>query len=162
MKSIEDKWQKIQMPDTKMIDTIEQETTIFLSLTKEIENKQPFCHIDLKNYEQEFIKYKNQIANMIQQNNNLTKAVNNYAKIKDCQQSISTDIKNINKTINKYETMPEAVSQVNQLKITLSKLKTIQTQLESFDKNQLSKFEELRTQLGNNSRLSRNSKETNP
>jgi len=153
MKSIEDKWQNYQMPDTKMIDTIEQEATIFLSMTKEIENKQPFCHIDLKNYEQGFLQYKNQIENMIRQNNNLTKAVNNYAQIKNYQLSILTDNENINKTINKYETMAEAATQVSQLKTSLSKLKSIQSQLENFDKNQLSKFEELKTQLGGNSRL---------
>jgi len=80
MKSIEDEWQNYQMPDRKLIDEIEQEATKFLTATKEIEDKQPLCHIDPQNYDQEFSQYKLQIENLTEQNNKLTKVVNNYAK----------------------------------------------------------------------------------
>jgi hypothetical protein len=153
MKSIEDEWQNYQMPDRKLIDEIEQEATKFLAATKEIEDKQPLCHIDSQNYDQEFSQYKPQIENLTEQNNNLTKAVNNYAKIKNYLLSISADIESINKTINKYEPISEATVQVSQLKTSLFRLKSIQSQLENFDKDQLSQFEELKTQLGDNSRL---------
>ena len=153
MKSIEDEWQNYQMPDRKLIDKIEQEATKFLAATKEIEDKQPFCHIDPQNYDQKFSQYKPQIENLTEQNNNLTKAVNNYAKIKNYLLSISADIESINKTINKYEPIAEATAQVSQLKTSLCRLKSIQSQLENFDKDQLAQFEELKTQLGDNSRL---------
>jgi DNA-binding MarR family transcriptional regulator len=153
IKSIEDKWQNYQIPDRKMIDEIEQEATKFLAATKEIEAKQPLCHIDPQNYDQQFAQYKPQIENLTEQNNNLTKAVNNYAKIKNNLLSISADIESINKTINKYELIAEASSQVSQLKTSVDRLKSIQSQLESFDKNQLAQLEELKSQLGNNYRL---------
>ena len=153
MKSIEDEWQNYQIPDRKLIDEIEQEAAKFLAATKEIEGKQPLCHIDPQNYDQEFSQYKPQIENLAEQNNNLTKAVNNYAKIKNCLLSISADIESINKTINKYETIAEAKAQVSQLKASLGRLKSIQSQLENFDKDQLAQFEELKTQLGGNFRL---------
>ena len=54
MKSIEDEWQNYQIPDRKLIDEIEQEATKFLAATKEIADKQPFCHLDPQNYDQEF------------------------------------------------------------------------------------------------------------
>ena len=153
MKSIEDEWQNYQMPDRKLIDEIEQEATKFLAATKEIEDKQPLCHIDPQNYDQEFSRYKPQIEKLTEQNNNLTKAVNNYAKIKNYLLSISADIEGFNKTINKYEPITEATAQVSQLKTSLCRLKSIQSQLENFDKDQLSQFEELKTQLGDDSRL---------
>lgn len=153
MKSIEYEWQNYQMPDRKLIDEIEQEAIKFLAATKEIEDKQPLCHIDPQNYDQEFSQYKPQIENLTEQNNNLTKAVNNYAKIKNYLLSISADIEGFNKTINKYEPIAEATVQVNQLETSLCRLKSIQSQLENFDKDQLSQFEELKTQLGDNSRL---------
>jgi DNA-binding MarR family transcriptional regulator len=153
MKSIEDEWQNYLMPDRKLIDEIGQEATKFLVATKEIEDKQPLCHIDPQNYDQEFSRYKPQIENLSEQNNKLTKAVNNYAKIKSYLLSISADIESINKTINKYEPIAEATAQVSQLKASLGRLKSIQSQLENFDKNQLSQFEELKTQLGVKSRL---------
>lgn len=152
-KSIEDEWQTYQMPDRKLINEIEQEATKFLAATKEIKDKQPLCHIDPQNYDQEFSQYKAQIEKLTEQNNNLTKAVNNYTKIKNYLQSISADIENINKTINKYEPIAEATAQVNQLKTSLCRLKSIQSPLENFDKDQLSQFEQLKTQLGDNSRL---------
>ena len=152
-KSIDDEWQNYQMPDRKLIDEIEQEATKFLAATKEIQDKQPLCHLDPQNYDQEFSQYKSQIENLTDQNNNLTKAVNNYAQIKNYLTSISADIESINKTINKYEHITEATAQLSQLKTSLCKLKSIQSQLENFDKNQLSKFEELKTQLADNSRL---------
>lgn len=153
MKSIEDKWQNYQMPDRKLIDTIKQETTKFLAATKEIEDKQPFCHLDPQNYDRQFSQYKPQIENLAEQNNNLTKVVNNYAKIKNCLLLISADIENINKTINKYESIAEAKAQVSQLKASLGRVKSIQSQLENFDKDQLTQFEELKTQLQENFRL---------
>ncbi len=153
MKSIEDEWQNYQMPDRKLIDEIEQEAKIFLAATKEVEGKQPFCHIDPQNYDQQFSQYKPQIENLTEQNSNLTKAVNNYAKIKNYLLSISADIESINKTINKYEPIAEAKDQVSQLKASLSRLKSIQSQLENFDKDQLTQFEQLKNQLEVNSRL---------
>jgi len=153
MKSIEGEWKNYQMPDKKLVDEIEQEAAKFLAATKEIEARQPLCHVDPQNYDQEFSQYKPQIENLTEQNNNLTKAVNNYAKIKNHLLSISADIESINKNINKYELIAEATAQVSQLKTSLSRLKPIQSQLENFDKDQLSKFEELKTQLEDNSRL---------
>jgi len=153
MKSIEDEWQNYQMPDRKLIDEIEQEATKFLAATKEIEARQPLCHVDPQNYDQEFSQYKPQIENLTEQNNHLTKAVNNYAKTKNYLTSISADIESINKTINKYEPIAEATAQVSQLKTSLCRLKSIQSQLDNFDKDQLSKFEKLKSQLGDNSRL---------
>lgn len=153
IKLIEDKWQNYQMPDRKLIDEIAQEAIKFLAATKEIEDKQPLCHIDPQNYEQEFSRYKLQIEKLPEQNNNLTKAVNNYAKIKNYLLLISADIESINKTINKYETVAEATAHVIQLKTSLCILKSIQSQLEHFEKDQIVPFEELNTQLGNNSRL---------
>ena len=67
--------------------------------------------------------------------------------------SISADIESINKTINKYEPIAEATAQVSQLKASLGRLKSIQSQLENFDKDQLAQFEELKTQLEDNFRL---------
>ena len=153
IKSIEDEWQNYQMPNRKLIDEIEKETTKFLAATKEIEDKQPLCHKDPQNYDQEFSQYKPQIEILTEQNNNLTKAINNYAKIKNYLLSISADFININKTIKKYEPIAEAAAQVSQLKTSLCRLKSIQSQLENFDKDQLSQFEELKIQLGDNSRL---------
>ncbi len=153
MKSIEDKWQNYQMPDSKLIDKIAQEAKIFLVETKEVENKQPLCHVDPQSYDQHFLQYKPQIENLTKQNNNLTKAVNNYAKIKNYLQSISADIESIDKTINKYEPIAEATAQVSQLKTSLDRLKSIQSQLENFDRTQLTQFEELKTQLEDNSKL---------
>jgi chromosome segregation ATPase len=152
-KAIEDKWQNYQMPDRKLIDAIEQEAAKYLAATKEIEDKQPFCHRDPQNYDQKFSQYKLQIENLAGQNNNLTKTVNNYAKIKNYLISISADIESINKTINRYEPIAEASAQVSQLKTALGRLKSIQSQLENFDKDQLAQFEELKTQLGDRSRL---------
>lgn len=153
MKSIEDEWQNYQIPDRKLIDEIEQETTKHLAATKEIEKMQPLCHIDPQNYDQEFSKYKPQIEKLTQQNSNLTKTVDAYAKIKNRLLSISADIENLNKTINKYEPIAEAAAQVSQLKTSLYRLRSVQSQLENFDKNQLSRFEGFKTQLSDNFRL---------
>src|SRR5208283_211263 len=153
MKSIGDKWQNYQIPDRNLIDKIEQEATQFLAATKEIENQQPLCHIDPQNYDQKFSQYKPQIEKLAEQNKSLTKAVNNYAAIKNTLISISADIENINKTINKYKPITEATAQISQLKTSLGKLKSIQSQLENFDNDQLAKSEELKTQLEDNFRL---------
>jgi DNA-binding MarR family transcriptional regulator len=153
MKCIEEEWQNYQMPDRKQIDEIEQEATKFLAATKEIEAKQPFCHKDPQNYDREFSQYKCQLEKLTEQNNSLTKSVNNYAKIKNYLLSMSADIERINKTINKYEPIAEAAVQVTELKTSICRLKSIQSQLENFDIDQLSRFEERKTQLGDNSRL---------
>jgi archaellum component FlaC len=153
MKAVEEEWQNYQIPDRKLIDKIEQDAKAFLATTKEIEGKQPFCHIVPQNYDQLFLLYKPQIENLTEQNSNLTRTINNYTKIKNYQLSISSDIENIAKTISRYESIPEAVAQVSQLKNLLYNLKLIQSQLDAFNQNQLSRFEELKTQLGNNFRL---------
>jgi predicted transcriptional regulator len=158
MKSIEEEWQNYQMPDRKLVDEIEQETTKILATTIEIRDHQPLCQAHPQNYDQEFSQYKPRIEKLIEQNNKLSKEVNNYAKIKNCALSISTDIESMNKTINRYEPIAEAANQVNQLKTSLDNLRSIQSQLESFDKNQLSRFEDLKSQLGDNSKLLENLK----
>ena len=153
IKSIENKWQNYQMPDNKLIDSLEQEATKLLAATKEIKDKQPLCDLNPQNYDQEFLQYKPHIEKLTEQNNLLTQAVNNYAKIKNYLPSISADIKSINRAIHKYEPIAEATAQVNQLKNSLCILKSIQSKLENFDKDQIARFGELTTQLGANSRL---------
>jgi predicted transcriptional regulator len=153
IKSIEEEWQNYQIPDGKLIDEIEQEATKFIATTKENAAKQPFCYKDPQNYEQEFSQYKLQIEKLIEQSIHLTKLVNNYERIKNYLSSILGDIEGVIKTINKYEPIEEATVQVNELKTSLCRLKSIQFQLESFDKDQLSRFVELKAQLGDNSRL---------
>jgi len=153
IKSIEDKWQNYPIPDRQLIDEIEQETTKFLATTREIRDKQPFCQMNTQNYEQEFSQYKLQIEKLTEQNKNLTKEVNNYAKVKNYQPLILADIESINKTICNYESIAEAAAQVCQLKTSLCRLKSIQSQLDDFDKDQLTRFEELKIQLGDNSKL---------
>ncbi|MGD0449514.1 MAG: hypothetical protein ABSA79_00480 [Candidatus Bathyarchaeia archaeon] len=153
IKSIEYEWQNYRMPDNKLMGNIEQEAAKFLSATKEIKEKQPVCELNPQNYDQEFLQYKTQIEKFIGQNNNLTQAVENYAKIRNDLHSISAEIENINRAINKYEPVPEATVQANQLKTSLDKFKLIQSQLESFDMEQLARFMELRTQLRDNSRI---------
>ena len=153
MKLIEDKWQNYQVPDRKLIDDAEQEAIKLFAVTRENQSKQPVCQTDPQNYDQEFSKYRVLIENLIQQNNKLTKSVGNYAQIKDCLSLILADIENINKTIKKYEPIAEAAAQVNQLKASLGTLRPIQCQLETFDRAQLSRFEELKIKLGENCRL---------
>ena len=153
IKSIENEWQNYQMPDNKLIDSLEQEATKILAATKEIRDKQPLCDLNPQNYDQEFLQYKPHIEKLTEQNNILTQAVNNYAKIKNYLPSISADIKSINNAIHKYEPIAEATAQVNQLKNSLCILKSIQSKLENFDKDQIARFGELTTQLGDNSRL---------
>ena len=153
IKSIENEWQNYQMPDNKLIDSLEQEATKILAATKEIRDKQPLCDLNPQNYDQEFLQYKPHIEKLTEQNNILTQAVNNYAKIKNYLPSISVDIKSINQAIRKYEPIAEATAQVNQLKNSLCILKSIQSKLENFDKDQIARFGELTTQFGDNSRL---------
>ncbi len=153
MKSIGEKWQTYQIPDRNLIAETQQEATKLLATTKEIQTKQPLCHIDPQNYEQQFMQYKLQIEKLISQNNWMTRAVNNYTQIKEYLPLMLTDIESISKAINRYDPIPEAAAQVNQLITSVNKLKLIQSQLENFDKEQLSKFEELKTQLGENSKL---------
>lgn len=153
MNSIGNEWQSYKIPDKSLMDGIEQEANKFLLLTKEIENKQPKCNETPQNYDKQFEQYKNQIENLIQQSNNINKKVNDYIKIRNHKLSISIDIEKINKTINKYEIEPEATSQVSQLKNTLSNLISIQSQVESFEQDKLSRFEDLKNKLEENSRI---------
>ena len=143
-----------------MIDKIENEATELLVATKEMKEKQPLCELNPQNYEPEFTQYKSKIENLIVQNSNLIQAANNYAKIKNDLQSISAGIKNTQITIKKYEFLPEAISQVNQLKSSLSILMALQSKLENFDKNQLDRFLLLKTQLRDHSRLLENLKKS--
>jgi predicted RNase H-like nuclease (RuvC/YqgF family) len=141
------------MPDRARMVEIEQEATKLLAATKETETQQPQCNVDPQNYDNQFSQYKPHVEKLAEQNSKLSKAVNNYAQIKNHLQTISADIENINKTINKNEPLPETKEQVNQLKNGVGKLQTIRAQLEAFDSAQLSKFEELKSQLGDNSKL---------
>jgi predicted transcriptional regulator len=151
--STEEKWQNYQIPDKNLIDEIEQEAIKLFAATKQIAANQPLCQLNPQNYDQEFALYKLQIENLSEQNNYLTKAVKNYAQIKNSLLLMSADIENINKTINKYEPIAEAAAQISQLNASLLRLKSIQSQLETFDENQLSKFEELKTKLADNFKL---------
>jgi DNA repair exonuclease SbcCD ATPase subunit len=151
--SVEDEWQTYQVPDRNRIGEVEQAAAGFLAATKEIEEKRPFCDVNPKSYDQEFQQYKTQIENFTQQNINLSKAVNEYAKIKNDLQSISADIEKINKAISRFESLAEATAQTSKLKTSLSKLKPIQSQLENFEKNQLTRLEELKTKLAHNAKL---------
>jgi DNA-binding MarR family transcriptional regulator len=153
MKSVEEKWQDYQIPDKERMGEIQQEATTLLAAAKEMERQQPLCHLDPQSYDQQFSQYKPQIEKLAEQNSKLSKATNNYAQITNNLQEISSDIESIKKTINKYEPLAEAKDQVNQLKTGLHKLVGIQAQLELFDKAQLLKFEELRSQLTENSKL---------
>jgi DNA-binding PadR family transcriptional regulator len=153
IKSIEDEWQNYQTPDNKLMDNIEQEAMKLLSATKETKEKQPLCELNPQNYEEEFLQYKAQIEKLIGQNSSLTQIVDNYAKIKNDLQHISADTANAYRAINKYASLAEAIAQVNQLKTSLSKLKLIQAQLETFDMEQVTRFIEFRTLLRDNSRL---------
>ena len=153
MKSLEEKWQNYKASDKKMMDEVEQEALKLLVATKEVEAKQPLCHINPKSYDQEFSHYKLQIENLAEKNKSVTKAVNNYVQIKNYLPSISADVESINKAISRYEPLPEAAAQICQLKTAFCSLKAIQAHLESFDKEQLGRFEALKTQLENNSGL---------
>jgi hypothetical protein len=150
--SLEEKWQIYQIPDIKLIDEIEQEIIKLLAAVKEIDAKRPFCHINPQDYDQEFLQYKFQIERLAEQNRNLAQAVNKYAQIESYLTAISTDLESIKKTINKYEVTAEA-AQVGKLKTVFCTLKSIQSQLDRFDKSQLSRFEELRVKLADNSRV---------
>jgi len=131
----------------KLFYGIEQVVKKFLLETNDIKNKQPLCHRDLKNYEQEFQQYKPQIEKLIEQNSNLNRLINNYSQIKNYLRSISEDIESISKTICKYKSIAEATIHVNQLETSLHKLKSIQSQLKDFNNEQLSEFDELKTKL---------------
>ncbi len=152
MKSIADEWQNYQVPDRGLIDGTKREAVRLLGATKEIEVNQPLCSKDRQNYDQEFSKYKALLENLIEQNKNISKIVNNYSKIRNHQISISAGIEKISKTINKYEPIAGATNQISQLKTALDKLKSIQSQLENYQMDELSQFEELNAKLANNSR----------
>ncbi|HUK85504.1 MAG TPA: hypothetical protein VLU95_06560 [Candidatus Acidoferrum sp.] len=152
MKSIADEWQNYQIPNRSLIDEIKREAARVLDTTKEIEGKQPLCYKNPQNYDQEFFNYKTQIENLVEQNKNINKIVNNFAKIRNHQVSISAEIEKIDKTINRYEAIPEASAQISQLKNDLDKLKLIQTQLEKYQNDELLQVEELNAKLLENSR----------
>ena len=152
-KSIADKWQNYPIPKKDLMNEIEQEAIKLLAVTKEIQVNQPLCQKDPQNYDQEFSKYKLQIENLSQQNGKLTKAVNNYSQVKEYQLAISDEIESIAKTIKKYELISEATTEVSRLKGSIEILKPIQSQLDAFDKEQLSRFVDLKTQLVENLRL---------
>jgi predicted transcriptional regulator len=152
VKSIADEWQNYQVPDRSLIDETKREAVRLLGATKEIECKRPLCHKNPQNYDQEYFKYKTQIENLSEKNKNVNKIVNNYAKTKNAQISISAGIEKINKTISKYEPIAEATAQISQLKTALGKLRSIQSQLENYQNDELSQLEELNTKLTENSR----------
>ena len=124
IKSIENEWQNFRIPDSKMMDNIEQEAVKLILATKEIKEKQPICEVNPQNYDQEFLHYKVQIDKLTGQNSSLIQALDNYTRIKNDKLSISADIQSIKRTINKYEPFEEAKAQVNELKISLEKTKT--------------------------------------
>ncbi len=111
------------------------------------------CQINPQNYDAEFLKFKSQIEDLTRKNNSLLKEVNNYAKIKGDQVSLLADVESIQKTIEKFQLMTEATLQVSQLKNSLCNLKLILSQLESYDKEQLTRVEHLKIQLSDNCTL---------
>jgi len=149
----EEKWQNYQVPDIKQAAEIELKTIDLLRATKKVAIEQPFCHKDTKNYDKEFSQYKPKIEDLLEQNNNFAKAVSNYAKIQNNLFLISADIENVYKTIKKYESLADASAQLNQLKAAFSRLKSVHSQMENFDKDLLTKFQVLKTQLAENFRL---------
>lgn len=152
VKSIADEWQNFQVPDRSQIDKTKREAARLLDATKEIKSKQPLCYENPQNYDQEFFNYKTQIEKLSEQNKNINKIVNSYAKIQNHQLSISAGIEKINKIINKYEPIAEVTVQINQLKTALDKLRSIQSQLGNYQKEELYQLEELNTKLAENSR----------
>ena len=153
LKAVEEKWQNYPIPDRRLMGEIEQNAANFLALTKEIQAKQPLCNVNPESYDQEYAKYKLQVEKLAEQNIGFVKAVNNYAQIKDYQQLISADLDVISKAIQRYELVAEATAQVNQLRICVSTLRAVQSGLESFGKEQLSRLEQLKIQLIENSKL---------
>ena len=152
MRSLAEKWEKYKIPDRTRMNEIELEANKLLLESKELQNIQPLCTKDPLNYDKEFLQYKPKIQNLIDKNNDINKSVNIYAKIKNYQELISVDIETISKTIKKYESLAEATNQISHLKTWLTQLKTIQAQLNSFGKDELSRFEELETKLVENVR----------
>jgi len=152
MESIHGNWKDYQVPDKNRIESIEQEAATLLETTKQTQAKQPKCQITLENYEQEFSAYKAQIENLTAQNSSLYKAANSYTQIKPAIVAISADAEKINRTIAKYEPEPEAAAQVNKLKTTLAQLKQIQMHLETFNNDQLSRLEDVKARLAENSK----------
>ena len=152
VKSIAEEWQNFQVPDRSLIDETIRKSAQILGATKEIEDKQPLCNKNPQNYDQEFLSYKTQIENLSEQNKNINKIIDNFARIRNHQTSLSDAIEKINKTISKYESISEAADQIGQLKSALYKLKSIQTQLENYEKDELSQLEELNCKLSDNSK----------
>jgi hypothetical protein len=144
---IEEKWRSNQLPDKQQMDATELEANKFLAETEALQANQPFCNMNPQNYEKEFTAYKLLTEKFVEKNSKLTRTVNNYTKIKDHQLLLLADICSVSKTIAKYETLEEAEAQVDQLKTYLTNLSSIQHQQESFDKNQLLRFEEIKPKL---------------
>jgi hypothetical protein len=147
---IEEKWRSNRLPDRQQMDATELEVNKFLAETEALQTNQPFCNINPQTYEKEFTAYKLLTEKLIDQNSKLTRTVNNYSKIKDHLILLLADICTVGKNIAKYEALAEAEAQVDQLKTDLTSLKSIQHQLESFDKSQLLRFEELKSKLAAN------------
>lgn len=153
MISIEDKWKNYKVPYKNQMDPLELDAAKILAETKETQDKQPMCQVNPQCYDQEFQRYKTQIENLTIQNNNIFKAINLYAQINPALLSISVDIEKTSKTIVKYEAEPEASFQINKLKTLLTQLEQIQSQLETFGNDQLSRIEELKTKLAENAKI---------
>jgi predicted transcriptional regulator len=152
MKSNEEKWRSYHVPDKKLMGAIEQETAALFAATKEVERARPLCSKDPQNYDQKFSQYKPQVESLIEKNRSLNRTVGNYAKIKSYAESLSADIEKISRTISRYEPMAEAAVQVSQLKEPLLRLKAVQSQLDSFGKDELARFEELEIKLADNAK----------
>jgi predicted transcriptional regulator len=148
-----DDWKSIQLPDKNLIEETAQEATKFLLIATEAEAKRPFCHILHESYNQEFSGYKAKIEELIEQSRGMVRTVNNFAKIKDYLELVSKDVDSINRAIRKYEPIAEAEAQVNQLRIGLAILKSTQYQLQTFDTETLARFQDLKAQLADCSRI---------
>jgi DNA-binding PadR family transcriptional regulator len=151
--SVEDKWHALELPSRNAMAEIEQDAAKLLAATKETEAKQPLCQNGPENYDQEFTHYETQVEKLAEQNRNLTRAANAYVQIRNYQIAISADVDGISRAVGRYALVPDADAQVAQLKTILGKLKAIQSQLEAFDKPQLSRFEMLKAKLEENARL---------
>ena len=150
--SLEDKWKNFQMPDKNQIESLEQEAAKIITETKNAQTKQPQCQTNPQGYDQEFQSYKTQIENLQKQNTATYKIANNYAQIKQAQIAIAEDIQKIGKTITKYEAEPDTASYVAKLKNSLSKLKEIQAQLETYPTEKLSRMDELKANIAENNK----------
>jgi len=153
MRSNAEKWGSYHVPDKKMMGAIEQEATVLFAATKEAESIQPACSKDSENYDQKFSQFKPQVEYLIEKNSSLKRTVDNYSKIKSYAESLSADIEKIGSAIGRYEPLAEASVQVSQLKESLLRLKSVQSQIDVFGKDELARFEELKTKIADNAKL---------